>query len=164
MDPRIEQREEGVFDKFPRADTHGDGIFRRDSELKVVKQVGVLEETRLLWQNLAKMRTLPTSEKTGCSAAHSETGISDDAPVDVEPVFRNAFIRVLTFEQKLEEGVVVEVSFGKGARWKLCRDPNLHKFMKKVGKIMRYVAYHSNWLQILRRLRHCFWSCGTCKF
>jgi hypothetical protein len=70
VDSRVKQREKSMFNKFPCGNAHGESIFGRNSKLEVIKQMDVLQETRLLRQDLAKMGTLPPG--VGCSASASE--------------------------------------------------------------------------------------------
>jgi hypothetical protein len=93
----------------------------------MVKQMDILQEARFLRQNLPKVRPLP-SAKIVCSARDRRT-MFNHRPIDVEPVFWNAFISVLTFEEELEEGFMVEVGLGKSAGWELGRDSNLEEFI-----------------------------------
>jgi hypothetical protein len=49
-----------MFNELPRGNAHGDGIFRGDSELEMIKQVNILEEACFLGQYLTEVGPLPS--------------------------------------------------------------------------------------------------------
>jgi hypothetical protein len=98
IDPRVEEREERLFNQPTGAGGHGKGVFGADAELDVIKQLGILEEG--------------TGRVGDCATVNGQRvlvggGGNADLRQTVDPLLGDMFECLLLARQKIPEGAVV---------------------------------------------------------